>query len=391
MKKYVLLSALLCLLLPQCQTELRAKRNELIGTISVDPPNKREVLLDTLCSSIRYIKLQTADNIIIPRIYKLMTMKEDFLIFDRLGSNSLFCFDSNGQFRFKIAPEGNGPDEISHLTFVNINLQESEILIYDNMKHKVFTFNNQGELLSVDKCVGDPYPFSGFPITDEVYAFHLNHSDFSEMNLVIGSKDFSTRELAYLPYRSDVDDVFSDFIRSCDGDALYTFGLCDTIFGIDQKTFALNPRYYVDFGSYSVTPDVLNQGGPKGVMRNLSANKGKYAYIINMTGESKRHLMFSYVFDGGTSKNCFIYNKETKEGLNARNFRLEKADFELQSPIGFHKKNEEFISYIQVHRAIKDRYAESFSENYGVYQSLEQALSDSNPVDNPILVLFTMN
>lgn len=81
-----------------------------IPVISVNLDNTSSIPLSTFVDSIGVVALETHDSCLIASIFKIIEQNNLLYILDQ-RQHTLFCFDLNGKYHFKINNYGMGPDE----------------------------------------------------------------------------------------------------------------------------------------------------------------------------------------------------------------------------------------------------------------------------------------
>jgi len=98
------------------------------NSLIIDLDRNDEVSIFDLVDSISVIKLETLPECLIRDIEKICFYKNKLYIFDRT-SGTVFCFDKNGKFLFKINKQGRGPDEYVYAEFINIDKFNDNVMI----------------------------------------------------------------------------------------------------------------------------------------------------------------------------------------------------------------------------------------------------------------------
>jgi len=93
------------------------------------------------CDSITYIPLETKDSFLIGSIDKIIVQNNKIFILDKI-TESIFCFDINGKFLYKIDRKGNGPEEYISIGDFQVNSKE-EVIIYSSSQGFLFYKNGR--------------------------------------------------------------------------------------------------------------------------------------------------------------------------------------------------------------------------------------------------------
>ena len=140
---YKTLLLLLSLVYIGCQNNTNT--NQETSVYNIKTVNDRVVPLfpDSIFSDVKYIKLETSDNVLIQKIDKIITDKNIYVL-DR-KQNTVFIFDFNGKFIDKISKQGNGPDEYNSLSDFMVKDDKIYILSPANFKIMIYDLANNGK------------------------------------------------------------------------------------------------------------------------------------------------------------------------------------------------------------------------------------------------------
>jgi len=114
----------------------------------IDLEKVDQLSLFEVFSEAKVVLLETNTESLISNIAKVIFHQGYFYIFDS-HSNSVFCFDEQGRFIFKIDSEGKGKGEYNKISDINIDKQRNQILLLDPVMQKVFYFDTKGAFQNV--------------------------------------------------------------------------------------------------------------------------------------------------------------------------------------------------------------------------------------------------
>lgn len=256
----------LLFLLSGCNNPRNNNNNkEAIPTIKVPDVGAQDGLyvenIDGLFDTIQFIRLETDSNCLIGEIMKIEFFEEKFFILDSDVTKTLFCFDRNGGFLFKINNIGKGPGEFISPVDFSINDQKKELSLLDVGSQKIITYNLNGtfikEINYVDK-------FGAIDIShlhmdgDLTYAM-LDKPELSCDNFIKiydGTKEVSG-SFKIDKYNWNIPSGFSSrFSRNTNPMFLYVSKTSDTIYSINKYEF--KPFYYIDFQGMKVCYENIN-------------------------------------------------------------------------------------------------------------------------------------
>jgi hypothetical protein len=106
----------------------------------------QEIDISELIDSIRFIKLETADECLIAEIQKIIFYDGLYYIQDN-KAGSLFVFDESGKFQFKVCEKGQGPGEYVQITHLLLDYNNKQILIYDVTTRKMIFYTLDGKFI----------------------------------------------------------------------------------------------------------------------------------------------------------------------------------------------------------------------------------------------------
>lgn len=136
MKKTFFNAGLLCCLAMVCSCNksrpeyaVDFEHNIIMGD-TLDVPSWSS-LVDSVC----YIPLKTDDNAIMDEVEQLVV--KDNLIY--VLANGVYCFDMEGNCKFKIANRGRARNEYIEATTFSVS--DGNVYLYDKMKQKVLVYN----------------------------------------------------------------------------------------------------------------------------------------------------------------------------------------------------------------------------------------------------------
>ena len=95
--------------------------------------------LSSIAESIEYIRLETCKESILDNILTIVPIDVGYLIVD--NTESIFLFDQDGRFNWRINNKGRGPTEYFELSLpIGIDTAENEIIIPDNKELDIYDF-----------------------------------------------------------------------------------------------------------------------------------------------------------------------------------------------------------------------------------------------------------
>ena len=135
---------LICFVFLSC-----TNRNNIVkDIIFIDVDKIESTIIDSVSiKEVSYVLLETKPECLIGNIHKLMITDSMIYVFDKLDTKTIFCFDKDGKFIYKIDKIGKGPGE--YLDVLDFDVDEKEIVyVYDNARKKLITYWDKAKLFS---------------------------------------------------------------------------------------------------------------------------------------------------------------------------------------------------------------------------------------------------
>jgi hypothetical protein len=139
----VIILAILC----SCGTKKQKRHDNEIDVQMIDlfglDTLKQDLLPIEECN---YITLETNKECLIGKISQIYLNDDKIFVFDYKYSKSLFVFDMNGNFLYKVGREGKGPSE--YLVVNNFDVDNlGNIYLHDQRGRKVLKFSKNGQYI----------------------------------------------------------------------------------------------------------------------------------------------------------------------------------------------------------------------------------------------------
>lgn len=327
MKKSTLYFMFLHFFFISCGEKSAIKESEIIKSVEteiikiVDIHANTHIDISSLLDTIKYVKLELTEESIIGYIQKITIYEDRIYILDTQTS-SLFVFDINGNYLFKIDRRGAGPEEYIQLDFFDIDFRNNEIMLTDLMGYWVMKYDMDGNFISREKI---PFRIEGIaPGFDNGYAVYANYRDNKttmkqEYNLIYLDSLMNITK-AYFPYLSTnirfatpQASVFYPYNENFHFFSLYG----NNIYKIGKEGLSL--VYSFDFGDKSFDISSLEkQLSPQDYV------KKKDFYLIHRVQETDHILSFTLSEPSSIILYQGFYSKETKKLLYPIFYTLDK-------------------------------------------------------------------
>lgn len=132
--------------------------------IVISPKPNQEARLSEFIKELKYVQLETTEESVIGFAGKILISNGKIFIGDSRTSKSLFAFDMEGKFLYKIVANGQGPREFISFTDFAIQPESNNIFIWDGNLKKFVIYSSGGKFLDEFK---PPIDFSKFEFIDK--------------------------------------------------------------------------------------------------------------------------------------------------------------------------------------------------------------------------------
>lgn len=305
MNRYITLFCLLLLLSISCVDNKKSEFE--IEEIYVDI-NSKSVAFCELIDSVKFIKLETSDDVLIGLIHRVVIVEDKIYIHD-IQTHSIFIFDYyTGYFLLKINNFGNGPGEYLDISYFEVNPKDELIEILDRNSKKLIKYDKDGKFVEERKISfyansfgyvnnGKNIIFSKYSINDgydsEILVFNnkldlvndfLKIERFTSYSIAQANQvnKFQDDMISFLPKNSPfIYHVYSDSVKS---------------------------KYYVNFGKNWNDDFLYMPVKNPGELVDI-ANKNNYITALG-DWETKDKLLIDFWFQ--MKYHIGLYNKITK-------------------------------------------------------------------------------
>jgi hypothetical protein len=288
----------------------------------IDLNRQDKVSVFDIFESVDLVFLETNEQSLIAVINKVIYFSEKYYIFDE-RQQILFCFDSAGNFLFKISQQGQGPEEYLRLEDFNIDPYNNQLLLLEPYGN-LLVFDLSGQFISKTRLPDE------IPAYNEVFVMDKNRLVFislSYFELVFYDRDknvildrrYRTEQIAppFLPiYRTYIygNDLFfslspsNEIINLSDSTVFsWNFGkqtnTKETIENL--KKFVLTSKIDFFYENY----DWIGEKKLKNIPY-LNFESSRYRFYAL---ETKYNFM-KYIFYDKKTEKSFVFDK-TKEGI----------------------------------------------------------------------------
>ncbi len=350
----------------------------------------KKLILDSIVKDVRYIQLETTDKSLIGEISQMEYFDDKYFILDTDKTRSLFVFDKEGKFLWKISRQGKGPGEYLNLGNFSIDYESKRINLYVDVPSKImiFDFNNN----FIEEIPVPFYTSSFASLKDNMYmfnnAYRSNPTLKQENNLVVTDKNCDIK-YSYFPYDSKkINSVsrLSNPFYAYKHQKYYYDSLRGTVYSLNSQD-TLSVRYAFDFGTHTFDMDEKIYAEREEVERYM---KKQNIYTLFSVQESDDFLSFM-IFGAGVQYG--FYSKTTGNVIVGRRVVSTNNTFvsvNIQCSSG-----NNFIGIldplkIEELKQTLSSLSEMDKEKLKTDKNLEKVLSGFLEFDNPILSIYTI-
>lgn len=310
MKKYLLLLFLLTFL---CSCNHLKTPDNSIEKVNVILDQVQNKSIYKLFTNVRLIKLETNKKSMFGEIGKLIIHKNNIYILDKKATKSIFVFNIDGKFKYKISRTGKGPGEYIEPVDINIDSQNDHLYVLDRLLNTILIYSLTGDFIEEKKLSFRLLNFQLFSSGDIVGLKELlggKGSNKNDNKLVHFSfrKNKILNEYFIAPITNDGNLKFDNVFSSYDNNVLYWEIFNNIIYDITDNN--ISKKYIVDFGNLNIDKKVLSM--PLIERLSILNKNGKlYAGLIDNVIMGKNQLYFSFLYNGKSYN--VIYNKHSKK------------------------------------------------------------------------------
>jgi hypothetical protein len=266
-----------------------------------------EVPLEDFAASIRKVQLETTDNILIAKIYRVFETDEFFIV---MHAFRISVFDRDGRYLNDISRKGQGPHEFNGIT--SIFIKDSLFYLYDASRREVSVFTFGGKFIRSFPTKN--YYNLIFPLQNDDYvAFQMNISGKEKAKLIFFNESEKSDTVFYDREYNKAEKILFIFeaeghVYNCDGKDYFKELFSDTLFTI-RPDRTLEPRLIFDLGRYQPTLE------RKHSLTDVNYGWDDMAHL-SIAGETHSYLFFN-VLNNQKTHTCY-WDKRRKSLHNVR-------------------------------------------------------------------------
>lgn len=372
----------------QIDYETLLKKKEMIG-------------LSQIASNVEYVNLETKAECLLWGGVKRYLFTDDFIFIS--NRDHILKFSRDGKFIRKIGAPGRGPGEIDLIVNMSILQDKKLIIVQTNVGRKLLYFTFEGDFVrTVEFTSFVPYVIvlrDGKYLTHDEgasgknkYTFCLVNENMDTLSVIKNYNHwvYTQTMMIGIGYPQ-----FTPYYES-EGRNYFKTMYNDTIFSVVSDKII--PSYYIDLGEYRLPYELRPERlGPENIQK-FRDNGSKY-YFANVFQASETLFLTTYCY-GQNQENHFLFKPETQTGsllVNKSNVStgiVNDWDGGMDFwPTGCINDRQVYMPItIQSIQKELDQKTDKASIKYPErQQQLIKIITESDPFNNPIIMIVTLN
>lgn len=332
------------------------------------------------------IKLETNIESFITNI-KQMEMN-DSLIFILNGSENLYVFDRNGNFKNQIGKKGEAPNEYLVLNTFYINAVEQMVVLIDSYKNVLLNYSFDGKYIStISMSPNTLLNCNNTLLMDDNTLMLFNMMGIKE-SIAYSLIDMNKKELIgkYFPYAPIMtNNYIYSFSRhpiaATENGANIILPLCDTIYNYSASSRTFEPKYIVETPRKMASKYQIRNDKKQTYSAELY-DLWEEGYFTGFNGiyETKEKIILTFL--NGIIMGYFVFDKLDRKG----NYYIYEYD-DASGEIPFYP-----VIYTYDNKFIASVGAEKLLEYKGSIKNriFQDAIKDLKEDDNPCLLIYEL-
>lgn len=332
------------------------------------------------------IKLETNIESFITNI-KQMEMN-DSLIFILNGSENLYVFDRNGNFKNQIGKKGEAPNEYLVLNTFYINAVEQMVVLIDSYKNVLLNYSFDGKYIStISMSPNTLLNCNNALLMDDNTLMLFNMMGIKE-SIAYSLIDMNKKELigkyfSYAPIMTNnyIYSFSRHPIAATENGANIILPLCDTIYNYSASSRTFEPKYIVETPRKMASKYQIRNDKKQTYSAELY-DLWEEGYFTGFNGiyETKEKIILTFL--NGIIMGYFVFDKLDRKG----NYYIYEYD-DASGEIPFYP-----VIYTYDNKFIASVGAEKLLEYKGCIKNgiFQDAIKDLKEDDNPCLLIYEL-
>lgn len=352
---------------------------------------KSEIPLSSLISEIQLIPLETNDSCLIGQINKILTDKNFYIVHDK-DNNSIFMFDTTGNFMYRIGKVGDGPTEYTQAWDVSLDREKQEVSVLDLSGRKLIKYKYNGDYIN---SIRINFLFTQHEYIDSIMVANTFRSYNKHMTSIFGyelvfAQDDQKVIGKALPYNLDLKNSYNTLnpLRKFSDRVYYSDPFKNCIYEIKQtKVF---PKYKIDFGKLgwdsSIDVDELTSNELRELFKEHLYFNGEYVVsenylFLRIEGNMMPGLKIYYSLSSDSIQYGSYFNDVKKSGFSGFLFYDPK----------WLRYDGKFISSINPYTFVDIINDVLDSQGEFINEKEKNIIKNATEGDNPIIIVFQIN
>ena len=342
---------------------------------------KEPVASQQLFKSIEIVSLETNEDLLMAAANRVKFFDDQYFVLDG-KMQKLFVFDSQGNFKYQIGTEGDGPGEYRGIVDFDIDEDSKKLYMYCPNQMAIQVYATSGEHLERIKL--DFYSSRFNMLGNGKFAFYINYnpSDVSGYNNVLIT-DMKGKVLnKYFPYPKSIQSAvgFSGLFVGKESSGFYAHAFSDTLHLLNIETGEIDQSIKFDFDG---------QEWPHGF--NFNRLGSIDISWLNTALFYDENFLFQGVKHERRNRNL-IYNRKNGHAFNEKDVSEDLLFKMINAPKTVLSDGSYVASLSsQAFGALKKLYPEEWKQFDVNYPELVGPLMELENEQNPVLILFKLN
>jgi hypothetical protein len=347
--------------------------------IEIDPnENRDKVLYSELFDSLKYICLETTDNILIKSITRLKYVNNKIYILDE-RTQTVFCFHMDGELHWKIHSVGQGPEEYIQLAGFDIDNENNKLYLFSR-RDKIQVYDLSGNFVEEYNVKLSGTSFASHK--DWMYIY--GNTTSNEIDGITDGNNYlyllnktRKKQKGELPFKTDkrfgIMNIYNSPNAFCNynDEIRFFMPFSNNIYSIKEDNVYI--KYHFDFGEYNLPDDYFDNYTTDNLY------ESKYAYGLNSFWENDKYYSFHVSVN---QQPCEVLYLKKEEKIYMRGLY---DDMAYCSPAISESTND----YILGSRMAEDLITEyNYSEDVRKNTVLEKIITEITEDDNPVIFFY---
>lgn len=267
-------------------------------TLNVDIADKKDFNMNSIADFNSAVQLEVTDKSYIKQINQVYLLDSFIVVWD-FPMNSILVFNKRGKYLYTLGSKGQGPEEYIGIESVYVDYNKRHLLLMDNSKQTVITYDVYGNFIGADKLLH--YAYSFYPGKKGYWLLDYGQNK-SKYNLILINRESKKLVKGFLPTSNNLPLISSNnFCEVEIGNVIFHFPYQNIIYTLEEDE--LRPFLKIDFGKSQNPYTDMKSGKFHDFIKTNDYIGG--IHNLYMHGD---HLFFSFYKNFGIGKSIKTYN-----------------------------------------------------------------------------------